>query len=194
MTPADYARMTERLDGVQRAAAGLRWTGSWHTAYITVDRDDGKLLDPAFSARVSTHLERYRMAGHDLAVRDPIPVSLELDLEVCVEPGYFRGDVRRGLLDVLSSRVRADGTRGLFHPDNFSFGQTVFTSPIYAAARTVPGIGSLQITRFQRQGQRDPKPVADGYLTLGQFEVARLDNNPNFPEHGVLRLTLHAGK
>ena len=27
--------------------------------------------------------------------------------------------------------------RGLFHPDNFSFGQTVFLSPLYAAVRTV---------------------------------------------------------
>ena len=61
-------------------------------------------------------------------------------------------------------------------------------------ARTVAGVGSVQVTRFQRQGQADPKPLADGFMTLGRLEIARLDNDPNFPEHGVLRLELHGGK
>jgi hypothetical protein len=129
-----------------------------------------------------------------LRVNDPLQVSLEIDLLVCVNPGYFRSNVRRGLLDALSSRQRADGERGLFHPDNFSFGQTVFLSPLYAAARAVPGVDSVQVTRFHRQGQEDPGPLADGFMTLGRLEIARLDNDPNFPEHGVLRLDLHGGK
>ncbi|MCY1308369.1 hypothetical protein D9M70_583730 [compost metagenome] len=95
---------------------------------------------------------------------------------------------------MLGARRRADGTRGLFHPDNFSFGQTVYLSPLYAAARTVAGVASVQVKRFQRLGQVDPKPLADGFMTLGRLEIARLDNDPNFPEHGVLRLELHGGK
>lgn len=194
VTPADYAEVTERLAGVQRAAAALRWTGSWHTVFVTVDRDGGAPVDEAFAATAVAHLDRYRMAGHDLRVRDPIHVSLEIDLLVCVEADAFRSNVRRGLLEVLGSRLRPDGTRGLFHPDNFSFGQTVFLSPLYAAARTVAGVASVQVTRFQRQGQSDPTPLADGFMPLGALEIARLDNDPNFPEHGVLRLTLHGGK
>lgn len=194
VTPADYAHVTERLTGVQRAAAGLRWTGSWHTVFVTVDRDGGEAVDPPFAETVVEHLDRYRMAGHDLRVNEPVHVSLEIDLLVCVKAGYFRSDVRRGLLDVLGSRQRADGTRGLFHPDNFSFGQTFFLSPLYAAARTVPGVAAVQATRLQRQGLADPKPLADGFIRLGRLEIARLDNDPNFPEHGVLRLDLHGGK
>lgn len=194
VTPEDYAEVTERLAGVQRAAAGLRWTGSWHTVFVTVDRDGGAAVDAPFAEAVVEHLDRYRMAGHDLRVNAPVQVSLEIDLLVCVRAGYFRSDVRRGLLDVLGNRQRADGTRGLFHPDNFSFGQTFFLSPLYAAARTVPGVASVQVTRLQRQGQADPKPLADGFIRLGRLEIARLDNDPNFPEHGVLRLNLHGGK
>ena len=194
VTPADYAEVTERLAGVQRAAAGLRWTGSWHTVFVTVDREGGAAVDQGFAASVVEHLDRYRMAGHDLHVNEPLHVSLEIDLLVCVKAGYFRSDVRHGLLEVLSSRRRADGTFGLFHPDNFSFGQTVYLSPLYAAARTVAGVASVQVTRFQRQGQDDAKPLADGFLPLGRLEIARLDNDPNFPEHGVLRLDLHGGK
>ena len=138
VTPADYADVTERLPGVQRAAAGLRWTGSWHTVFVTVDRDGGEPVNDAFATTAVEHLDRFRMAGHDLRINEPIHVSLEIDVLVCVEPAYFRGNVRLGLLDVLGNRVRTDGTRGLFHPDNFSFGQTVFLSPLYAAVRTVP--------------------------------------------------------
>ena len=194
VTPADYAEVTERLDGVQRAAADLRWTGSWHTVFVTVDRDQGEPVDASFAATAVEHLDRYRMAGHDLRIRDPIPVSLEIELLVCVADGYFRSDVRRGLSAVLGSRLLPNGQRGLFHPDNFSFGQTVFLSPLYAAARAVAGVVSVQVLRFARQGEDDPKPLADGFMRLGRLEIARLDNDPNYPEHGVLRLQLHGGK
>jgi hypothetical protein len=194
VTTDDYAEVSERLAGVQRAAASLRWTGSWHTVFDTIDRVGGDPVDTPFAAAAITHLDKYRMAGHDLKITDPVHVSLEIDMLVCVADEYFRSDVRAGLLEILSKRTLDDGTRGLFHPDNFSFGQTVFLSPLYAAARIVPGVDSVQITRFRRQGQEDPKPLADGFMELGRLEIPRLDNDPNFPEHGVLRLDLHGGK
>jgi len=194
VTPADYAEVTERFTGVQRAAATLRWTGSWHTVFVTVDRTGGVPVNPVFEQSIGRHVDRYRMAGHDTEFNDPIPVSLELDLLVCVLPTHFRNDVRVGLLQVLGNRALPDGRRGLFHPDNLSFGQTVYLSAIYAAARQVAGVASVQATLFHRQGTPDPGPLADGYLQLGRLEVPRLDNDPNFPEHGVLRLTLFGGK
>ena len=194
VTPADYAEVAERLDGIQRAAASLRWTGSWHTVFVTADRQGGAPVDDAFTTPAIEHLDRYRMAGHDLRINDPIHVSLEIDMLVCIDADYFRSNVRNGLLDVLGNHTRSDDSRALFHPDNFSFGQTVFLSPLYAAARSVAGVSSVQITRFHRQGQEDAKPLADGFLPLGRLEIARLDNDPNFPEHGVLRLQLNGGK
>jgi hypothetical protein len=194
VTPEDYAEVTERLEDVQRAAASLRWTGSWHTVFDTVDREAGAAIDDDFVESAVAHLERFRMAGHDLKITAPTFVSLEIELLVCVEGNYFRSDVKAGLLEVLSSRRRRDGGLGLFHPDRFSFGQTVYLSPLYAAARTVPGVASVQVMRFQRQGEQDPKPLADGYLQVGRLEIPRLDNDPNYPEHGVLRLDLHGGK
>jgi hypothetical protein len=194
VTPADYAEVTERHAGVQRAAATLRWTGSWHTVFITVDRAGGIPMDETFEAEMVRHVDRYRMAGHDTEFDDPIHVSLEIDLLVCVQASHFRADVRAGLLQVLGSGVLPDGRRGLFHPDNFTFGQTVYLSPLYAAARTVAGVGSVQVTKFQRQGNDDPQPLADGFMKLGRLEIARLANDPTFPEHGVLRLTLFGGK
>jgi hypothetical protein len=194
VTPADYASRTQTYPGVQRAAATLRWTGSWHTQFITVDRTGGEPLDEEFEQALVAHVEPYRMAGHDLEFNDPLYVSLEIDITVCVAGGYFRSDVRAALLRVLSNRDLPDGTRGVFHSDGFSFGQTVYLSPIYAAARGVAGVESLEVTRFQRQSQDDMRYLSAGRMSLGRLEIPRLDNDPNFPEHGVLRLTLHGGK
>jgi predicted phage baseplate assembly protein len=194
VTPEDYAEVTERHAGVERAAATPRWTGSWHTMFITVDRSRGLPMDAPFEGDLTRHVERFRMAGQDTEFNDPILVSLEIDLLVCVDASYLRSDVRAGLLETLSNRVLPDGRRGLFHPDNLSFGQTMFLSPIYAAARQVAGVASVEITRFQRQGTDDSTFLADGFMRLGRLEIPRLDNDPNFPEHGVLRLTLFGGK
>ena len=53
---------------------------------------------------------------------------------------------------MLSNRTLPDGRRGVFHPDNFTFGQPVYLSAVYAAAARVAGVDSVLITTFQRQG------------------------------------------
>ncbi|PTR05771.1 putative phage baseplate assembly protein [Nitrosospira sp. Nsp5] len=194
VTPEDYAKVTQDYPGVQRAAATLRWTGSWHTVFNTVDRIGGQLLDRDFELALASHVEPYRMAGHDLEFNNPVYVSLEIDITICVEAGYFRSAVRAAILQVLSNRELSDGMRGVFHSDLSSFGQTVFLSPIYAAVRGVAGVESVVITRFQRQGQNDMRYLRFGYMKLDRLEIPRLDNDPNYPEHGLLRLYMHGGK
>ncbi len=194
VTEADYAAVTERHPGVQRAVATFRWTGSWHTVFITVDRLGGLPVDDAFEASIRSHVERYRMAGHDLEVDGPIYVSLEIGLHVCAKPEYFRADVKDELLKLFSNQVLPDGRLGMFHPDRFTFGQTVYLSPLIAAAQAVPGVASVQVTRFHRQGTADNKPLEAGRIELGRLEIARCDNDPNFAENGVFGLSLGGGK
>jgi Baseplate J-like protein len=194
VTTDDYAEVTERHAGVRNAAARFRWTGSWHTVFITVDRAGGDELTPEISAELERHVDRYRMAGHDLELRDPIFAPLELSMMVCVKSDWFRDDVRRGVLDRLSNRMLRDGTLGLFHPDNFTFGDSVYLSRIYAAAHAVPGVESAEITVFRRQHSDDELALTQGRIDLGPLEIAQLDNDPDFPEHGVIELDLHGGK
>jgi hypothetical protein len=194
VTEADYAEVTERVPDVQRAAATFRWTGSWHTVFVTVDRRGGLPVDALFEEKMRSHLERFRMAGYDLEVDAPRFVSLEIEMLACAKPGYFRSDVKAALLEVFSNRILPDGRRGVFHPDNFSFGEPVYLSRFYAAAQGVPGVASVHITLFQRQGKPETKPMEEGKLSLNRLEIARLDNDPNFPEHGVFRVTVGGGK
>jgi predicted phage baseplate assembly protein len=198
VTEADYAMMAQRNQRVQRAAATLRWTGSWHTVFVTADPFGGAIFKTdekkKFEQDVLTGLERYRMAGHDLEADEPLNVSLEIEMHVCVKPDYFRTAVKLALLEVFSNRVLPDGRRGVFHPDNFTFAQPVLLSPLYAAAQAVPGVASVHVTTFQRQGQPSLEALQTGRLVIDRLEIARCDNDPNFPEHGVFRLDLGGGK
>jgi hypothetical protein len=159
--------------------------------FVTPDRFGGRDVDPVFKTRLRSSLERYRMAGYDLEVSNPRFVPLDIGLHVCVKDDYFRADVLHAVADVLSSGVRSDGSRGLFHPDNFSFGEPVYLSPLIAAAQAVEGVDSIRVDLFQRMIAPSPVSLSDGMIGVGALEIAELANNPNFRERG--RLTLAAG-
>ncbi len=194
VTADDYAGMAERHRQVQRGAATFRWTGSWRTVFVTVDRIGGAPVDADFDEAVETHLERYRMAGHDMEIDGPRHVPLELEAEICAAPGYFRSDVKSALLEALGNGSFADGRRGFFHPDNFTFAQPVYLSRLYAAAQSVPGVRSVRFTLFRRFGSRGNDTLASGVIEIGRLEIARLDNDRNAPENGIIRLKMGGGR
>lgn len=194
VTEKDYAQITERHASVQRAASSFRWTGSWHSVFLTVDRLGGGDVDAGYESTILGHVERYRMAGYDLEVDAPRYVALEVAMKACVAPDYFRADVRAALVRVFSRGWLADGTPALFHPDNFTFGQPVYLSALYAAAEAVQGVASVVIETFQRLHEPGPGPLEDGALAMNALEIARLDNDRNFPERGVFRLSVGGGK
>jgi hypothetical protein len=204
VTEEDYATAARKLPGVAGAVATFRWTGSWYTVFVGVDplnpadlitEPGGRTrLTPEFASRVEAFLTRYRLAGYDLEIRSGEYVPLEIDLEVCVNPGHFRGDVGEAVRQALSNRINVDGTVGFFHPDNFTFGQAVYLSRLYAAVEAVEGVDAAVVTRFQRHGEMAKGELEAGVMAMGSWEIARLDNDPNFMENGVLRLVTRGGK
>lgn len=193
VTEDDYARAAERHPEVDRAAATFRWTGSWYTVFVTVDRKGGLAVDQDFEQRLREHLGFFRLAGYDLEVDGPRFVPLDLELTLCLEAGYLRSDVLGELSQVFSNRRLADGRLGFFHPDRWTFGQAVYLSPIVAAASAVEGVASVEVTRFQRWGRLAETEIDDAVLTIGRLEIAQLDNDPSLPENGRLRFRLGGG-
>jgi hypothetical protein len=192
VTPADYADLAERdfKDRLQRASARLRWMGSWYVLELAADPLGTTEADPALLAGVETGLEPYRRIAHDLRVEAAAAVPLEIELRVCLLPHFFPGPVKAALLERFSNRVLPDGTKGFFHPDNLSFGEGVFVSRLVTEARRVAGVENVVVTKLRRLDGAEEHALASGVLKLGPFEVARLDNDPSFPERGVLRLNL----
>jgi hypothetical protein len=203
VTEDDWREAALRHPGVAAAKARFRWTGSWHTVFVAVHPVDpanlvrtaggGSELTDVFAADVGAHLRRFKLAGYDLAVKPAQYVPIELDVRICVARGYFRGDVLEGVARALSNRAYADGTRGFFHPLAFSFGQPVYLSQVYAAIAAVAGVDSANVTVFKRYWDVAGDEFDRGVIALGDMEIARLDNDPNFPEFGVLRLSAVGG-
>ncbi|HMB52573.1 MAG TPA: putative baseplate assembly protein, partial [Thermoanaerobaculia bacterium] len=194
VTEADYAEVAARHPEVERATATFRWTGSWHTVFVTVDRRGGQPVDAVFEAELRRHLELYRLAGHDLEIDAPRFVPLHLEIHVCLDDGHRRSDVHRELLRVLSAAELPGGRRGFFHPDLWSFGQPLRRSRLVATAAAVPGVASVEVQRFSRWRQEErPEEVADGVMSFGRLEIARLDNDPSVQENGLLEIALGGG-
>jgi len=204
VTEDDYAAAARKLPEVAGAVASFRWTGSWYTVFVGVDpRDPDDLitlpggrtqLTPTLSSKVRAFLTQYKLAGRDLEIRSAEYVPLEIAFELCVKADYFRPDIVDAVLLALSNRINPDGSRGFFHPDNFTFGQAVYVSRLYDAIQSVEGVLSVFITVFRRFGKLDNGELESGILPIGSWEIARLDNDPDFKENGVIRITAGGGK
>jgi hypothetical protein len=205
VTEADWIEVASRLEDVEAAHAMIRWTGSWWTVFVALRplneqnqrrlSGGGVALTPAFEASAHARLSRYKMAGLDLRVLAAAYVPLEINIEICVAHGHFRGDVLRAVGDRLSTRQFADGARGFFHRLEFSFGQPLHLSALYAAVEAGDGVDSARVTLFKRYWEGDDGGAAltRGVIEAGPGEILRLDNDPSVPEWGVLRLTAAGG-
>ncbi len=194
VTMADYEHVAEMNAQVENAVATLRWTGSWYTVFITGEPRGGGNLTASLRKALKKNINRYRLAGQDIELESPQYVSLEIELVVCVDPNYFQKDVEQSLFQVLGNQLLPNGQKGVFYPDNFTFGQTVYLSPVYAAARKVAGVQSVVATTFQRQGIPSTIYLSKGEIPLGTFQIARMENDRSFPDHGKLTLVMQGGK
>jgi len=192
VTAADYAAIAERSPEVQRAGARIRWTGSWHTAFVTVDRAGGGGVDHAFAGRMAANLEPYRMAGRDVRVVNAVAVALDIELLVCVDDSVVAADVQRRLLDELGSGPLPGGRLGMFHPDNLTLGRPVYLSAIVETAMREPGVVWARAIRFERFGS-DVDERGAGVIAAAPLEILRCDNDPSFPERGVLAIRMQGG-
>jgi predicted phage baseplate assembly protein len=193
---------TSTFTRLQGAKADLRWTGSWYTALVALDPADEETSNSELIEEVTLYLQPFRRMGYDLLVSGADYVPLKLAITVCVLPNYLRGDVEKAVLDALSNRVLPGGALGFFHPDNLTFGAGVFVSQLLAAVQAITGVQSAMVTDFERleitgaistssQGSGLPPNWA---LQLGPFEIPQLDNDPNYPEHGLLVLDVRGGR
>jgi predicted phage baseplate assembly protein len=204
VTESDYRDAAGGIAGVAGAVAAFRWTGSWYTAVVGIapaapddvitDPGGRTRLAPEFGQGVRAGLTRYRLAGYDLELRTAQYVPLRIEIQLCAAPDHFRTDVVHAVADALSAAVDPFGRRGFFHPGNWTFGQSVYLSQVYAAVQNVEGVASLVVTAFHRFGRDPAGELEAGVVPMGPWEIARLDNDPNRMENGVLIVTAAGGK
>jgi hypothetical protein len=199
VSAADYQAAAQtftnanRQQPIQRANAAFRWTGSWLTVTLAVDPRSVEGLTPELERQLLNYLETRRLAGYDLDVTGAVYLPIDLAIEFCVAPGFRGADVQQALQQVLSNTDLPDGGKGFFHPDNFSFGDSLYVSQIFAVVMSVPGVESAQVARLARLHAANPagetvSNLRQGFLAVGTDQIIRLDNDRNFPENGVLTI------
>jgi hypothetical protein len=193
VTEADYAALTQQFPTVAKALATRRWTGSWYTLFITVDRRDGLAIDSTFKSNLLAFLEPFRLTGHDLEIEAPQFVALDIALSIPVISTYFASQVKQALRLAFSSQVLPNGELGFFHPDRFTFGQPVYLSQVIATAMEVPGVQSVRTQRFQRLGMPAQKELELGRISFGRLEIAQLDTQAGVAGRGKIEFLMEGG-
>jgi hypothetical protein len=193
VTAADYGAMAATLNDVNEATGTIRWTGSWYSAFVSIDPVG--TWTTALQSEVTTSLNMLRMMGTDLVVEQAIFVGLNIGLEICVAPSFFQGDVYAAVWQVLVTGNACTGTPGLLNAANFQFGQTVYASPIIAAAQAITGVAAVTLVTFERMSAPTPAGTAPPtQLVMGATEIPCCNNDPNHADRGTLTLTMDGGK
>jgi hypothetical protein len=202
VTEDDYGQQAALLPGVQAARGTLRWTGSWYTAFVSVESaaaDPGSagssaagsvqsVLPVQVVTEVGQRMSLLRMMGTDVAAETATIVGLQITLTICVDPEHFRGDVYTALMTVFT------GAGGILNVSNFTFGQTVYASPLVTAAQAVAGVSSVTLTTFSRMDQPWMSAVTSGFIAFARLEIPRCDNDPDHLDHGIFTLAMDGGK
>jgi hypothetical protein len=192
--PEDYARAAMTLPAVQRAATQFRHTGSWLSVFTTVDPASGVSLSDQDAITVSDLLNRYRLAGYESFVVAPRYAPFELEVTVCAHNDAFRDDVKHAVIAALGSAIHADGSRGHFHPDRFTFGVALERSGLEAAIQAVPNVDGVVELRYRRRGHTPGFVRMPDAVHVAADEIVRVDNDPDHPEHGLLHVEVRGGK
>jgi len=190
----DYGTFAARTPELQGAAAALEWSGSWYAADVAVDPLGRESLSAALARRIRAQLERYRRIGHDVEVRAARYVPLRIALFVCVRPDFLVAHVEAELRDRFGAGLRHDGTPGFFHPDRLKLGAPVFVSALLAEAQAITGVAHVEVSCLARADDPADSVPDDGVLHLAARDIARVDNDPDHPDHGSIRFTLGGGR
>lgn len=193
VTAADYGAQAQTLSGVSQAQGTMRWTGSWYSAFVSIAPTGA--WSSSLASEVSSGLDRLRMMGVDLVVEEAVYVGLNIALQICVAQNFFAADVREALWKLLVAGDSCTGAQGLLNQANFQFGQTVYASPIIAAAQSVAGVAAVTLVAFARMTDTSaPGAAPPAQLTMGSVEIPCCDNDPNHADRGMLTLIMTGGK
>lgn len=194
VTLADYVRRAEEVAGVSRAVARYAWTGSWRTVRIIIDPIGTTTLDDTLRSDVAAHLEAVRLIGEDLEIRPPRFVPLSVRIVVCADDAYWREDVRFVLEQEFSDSYTSDGRPGFFHPDQFTFGQSLHRSAIAGRVHRVAGVKHIVSIGMKRFTSPEPGMPTPEVLEVGFDEVVLVANDPDHLERGLVRIDVQGGR
>lgn len=190
----DYAAAAQTLPWVQQAGASFRWTGSWLTVFTAADPAGTEVIDADQHLELIALLNRRRLAGYESYAPEPRYVSIDLRVEICVAPDSLPGEVEQRVLERLGSARRPDGGAGFFFADRFTFGSPLYRSVLEAALQATPGVAGVRSLTYRRRGSLTGYTDLPEVFGLAADQILRIDNDPDHPERGVIRVIPEGGR
>lgn len=192
VTLKDYEDRAMELDGVSQAAARYAWTGSWRTVRISIDPKGTDTLDRELKEKLARHLEAVRLMGEDIEIRPPRWVPLKIEVFLCVQPNYWPEDIKYILEQEFSDGYLPDGRTGFFHPDNWTFGQSLRASRITGRIQQVQGVDHVSNIKMNRYNKPFQKPKE--MIAAGDNEIIRVKNDRDHMELGIITFDVRGGR
>ncbi len=146
-------------------------------------------VEPTPRTVIRPYLDTYRMAAQEVFLVDAEPVGINITLSIRIAENYFQSEVRHVVFATLGNKLG-----GFFEAGRLRFGQDLYGSDIIEAVMALDGVKVVCLNRFKRVGKRYPDQADFGRIKLDGLEIAVCDNNPQKPQRGILRLTLHGGQ
>ena len=207
VTLEDYVNRAEELPGVSHAHARYGWTGSWRTVRVAIDPKGTNTLSDELRAQVAGHLDAVRLIGEDLEIRCALYAALDIKIKLCAHPHYWPEDLADELEMEFSDGYTADGRKGFFHPDLWTFGQSLHAGQLIGRAMAITGIDRVLLVSIRRWQAGsgagaaviyiDPEdvPVDEvSIFTVEPFEVIQVANDPNHLEKGRIQFEVVGGR
>ncbi len=194
--PRDYVTASQSLPFVKQAGSSFRWTGSWLTVLTTADPNDAQELTLAQLEALTELLDGRRLAGYESYVLPPRYVSIDLRLVVCAQSTQFATDVEQAVLQRLRPGPLPTGGYGFFDHSQWSFGQALEPSALFAAVQGCAGVAGVYEAQYRQRGvQLEWTALSEVQpLTFAADQILRVEDDPSRPEAGSLSVTVEGGK
>lgn len=159
------------------------------TGFVTPDPVDAYAVTRDQRTELTDLVNCVRMAGREVHVQDPRFRAIDLEIHVCIKPGFLPTDVR----DRVLLRLRGDATTpGFFSTANFTFGSPLLRLTLEAAIGSVPGVLGVRRILIAARGVHRLKHLKLRY-DVPDNQIIRLANDPRAPEPSSVKVYTEGG-
>ena len=222
VTVGDYTARLEEHPIVMRAAAKVRWSGSWmtlRTAVIlpwpntTLDDEIG------FSKEIQEKVaEFHEVRGlnvpdweatpkptYRMILRPYLDAYRMTGQEVVLDDAVPVGIILHLSVQLAEGYFQSEVRRaidttlstrpdGFFEPGRLRFGEDLHVSDFFQALMDLDGVENVCVNRFKRMGGQYLDQSTSGRIQLSGLEIAVCNNDTEHPDQGYYHLSLYGGR
>ena len=157
--------------------------GAWATTFVSADPKVAFEISDERMAELTARMGAVRQVGRPVIVRQPVFVPLDLQIAICVSPGYAFGDVQQRVIKALAPQQG-----GFFDPDHLTFGQPLRRADLEAAIAGVPGVRAVFDIAIRQRGLTGWQLFTGDQITAAGSHILKVENDPDRPGQGSIRV------